>query len=117
MLAAYTVMVKDHKIIGYAGYWQVIDEAHVTNIAIDPDERRLGYGRLLMVYVMKQAFKKGVTHMTLEVRASNQAAIRLYEQLHFKIEGVRKGYYQDDGEDAMIMWVDLRSIPYEDFSH
>jgi ribosomal-protein-alanine N-acetyltransferase len=117
MLAFYTVMVKDDVIIGYGGYWQVIDEAHVTNIAVDPDFRRLGFGRRLMLFVMKEALKKGVCTMTLEVRASNLAAIHLYEQLNFKQEGVRKGYYQDDGEDAIIMWADLRSMRYEDFSH
>lgn len=102
--AKYLVAEHRGKVIGYAGMWLIIDEAHITNIAIHPDHRRKGIGRVLLLCMMKVAIKYGISKMTLEVRVSNTGAQALYEQLDFKGDGIRKGYYADVNEDALIMW-------------
>jgi len=93
------------QVVGYGGVWLVVDEAHVTNVAVNPSLRRQGIGRRLMVELLKRAKERGMTCSTLEVRASNEAAIRLYEQLGYKITGHRRGYYPDNREDAAVMWL------------
>jgi [ribosomal protein S18]-alanine N-acetyltransferase len=92
-------------VVGYGGVWLVIDEAHITNIAIDPVHRRQGIGRRLMLELLKRAKEKGMTCSTLEVRASNESAIRMYEGLGYKVTATRKGYYPDNKEDAVVMWM------------
>jgi len=106
-LAHYLVLEIDGQIVGYGGTWYIMDEGHITNIAIDPQYRKQGLGRLLVKAMVEQALDHGLGHMTLEVRVSNQAAIGLYEKMHFKSEGVRPKYYTDNQEDALIMWLDL----------
>ncbi|MDI3534777.1 MAG: [ribosomal protein S18]-alanine N-acetyltransferase [Thermosediminibacterales bacterium] len=104
---AYYLVVKDgNKVIGYGGMWIILNEAHITNIAIDPDYRGKKLGEKLMVKLMDIAKKKGADRMTLEVRRSNYIAKRLYKKLGFEVRGVRKGYYADTNEDALIMWKD-----------
>ncbi|NLW24901.1 MAG: ribosomal protein S18-alanine N-acetyltransferase [Clostridia bacterium] len=108
--AHYIVMtLKDEpeKIIGYGGMWVIIDEAHVTNIAISPEYRGRRLGEILLLKMMEVAIDKGALRMTLEVRVSNIRARKLYERLGFKSAGLRKGYYVDNHEDAIIMWKDL----------
>lgn len=104
---AYYLVVKDgNKVIGYGGMWIILNEAHITNIAIDPDYRGKKLGEKLMIKLMDIAKKKGADKMTLEVRRSNYIAKRLYKKLGFEVRGVRKGYYVDTNEDALIMWKD-----------
>ena len=102
--ARYFVAKEDNMVIGYGGMWLVLDEAHITNIAIHPDYRRKGAGRLIMETMMKEAVKSGAERMTLEVRVSNKPAISLYTSLGFEEGGIRKGYYANNREDALIMW-------------
>ncbi|MDO6851209.1 ribosomal protein S18-alanine N-acetyltransferase [Priestia megaterium] len=105
--STYIVMEEGENIIGYCGTWIVIDEAHVTNIALLPDYRGKGLGELLLRNVMDVLRKLGATSMTLEVRVSNHIAQSLYQKLGFKPGGIRKNYYSDNNEDALVMWVNL----------
>lgn len=103
-LAHYLVVDDDGLIAGYAGMWVIIDEAHVTNVAISPDYRQKGLGEKLLNALIAQAIDKGATSMTLEVRASNTAAQKLYAKKGFTKQGLRPNYYTDTHEDALIMW-------------
>ena len=91
-------------VVGYVGIWLILGEAHITNIAVHPDFRRRGVGEKLMLAAIDYAESQGVDAVTLEVRASNTIAQRLYEKIGFVSVGTRPGYYYDDGEDAVIMW-------------
>lgn len=105
--AKYIIMEKDGRPIGYAGMWTIVDEAHVTNIAVRTAYRGLRLGERLMREIMLLAGRMGMTKMTLEARVSNTVAQSLYSKLGFKPVGLRKGYYSDNQEDALIMWCDL----------
>nr|WP_164779554.1 ribosomal protein S18-alanine N-acetyltransferase [Paenibacillus kobensis] len=105
--ARYMVMEDATGIIGYGGMWTIIDEAHVTNIAVRQDRRGRGLGERLLRRMKEQAAEYGMHRMTLEVRVSNERAQRLYERLGFEPAGIRPGYYSDNNEDALIMWVEL----------
>lgn len=105
--ACYLVLEMDGRIAGYAGMWTIVDEAHVTNVAIHPEYRGQGLGERLLAALVKQAMSLGTQKMTLEVRESNEIAQRLYRKFGFEPAGVRKGYYTDNQEDAVIMWSDL----------
>ncbi|AQS60158.1 ribosomal protein S18-alanine N-acetyltransferase [Desulforamulus ferrireducens] len=107
--AHYVVALEGEKVIGYAGMWLVLDEAHITNVAVHPNYRGKKLGLALMLEAMRQAILRGAVRMTLEVRPSNTVARELYKKLGFKEKGLRKRYYTDTNEDAIIMWVDLRS--------
>jgi len=100
----YLVMESGEEPIGYAGMWIILDEAHLNNICIHPDHRGGGKGKALLRALMEAAAEQGADSMTLEVRVGNSVAIELYKVMGFQIEGVRKKYYQDNGEDAYIMW-------------
>ena len=102
--ASYFVVESRGHIVGYGGMWHIIGEVHITNIAIHPDFRRKGIGRELMLFLMESALSHGAKKMTLEVRKSNIGAKSLYRGLDFIEKGIRKGYYGDTGEDAIIMW-------------
>lgn len=106
-LAHYFVVTLGKKVIGYAGTWTILDEAHVTTIAVHPDFRGKGLGKRLVVTLMLHTIKMGIPRITLEVRASNITARKLYQGLGFLEHGVRKGYYCDNHEDAIIMWKEL----------
>jgi len=93
-------------IVGYAGIWIMTDEAHVTTIASHPDLRGRGVGELLLVALIHRGMEIGARWMTLEVRASNAVAQNLYRKYTFKEMGVRRRYYSDNGEDALVMWTD-----------
>ncbi len=91
-------------IVGFAGFWHVFDEAHITTIGVDPGLRGHALGELLLVSLIEEALGRGAGYLSLEVRISNQVAMRLYEKYGFQVKGVRPRYYVDDGEDAYVMW-------------
>lgn len=103
--SCFIVAIADGKLVGYGGYWRCIDEAHITNIAVHPQLRQKGTGRKMMTELLRRAKEVGMTCSTLEVRSGNLAAIRLYESLGYKTTAVRKGYYPDNREDALVMWL------------
>ncbi|MHA7967496.1 ribosomal protein S18-alanine N-acetyltransferase [Paenibacillus sp. CAU 1782] len=107
MFARYLVAEYQGELIGYGGMWIIMDEAHVTNIALRKEYRGKGHGALLLSELQRTAMQQGAERMTLEVRTSNEQAQRLYRKLGFKPSGIRPNYYSDNGEDAIIMWADL----------
>jgi ribosomal-protein-alanine N-acetyltransferase len=94
----------DGEIAGYGGVWIVVDEAHVTTVAVRESNRRQGIGRRLMNELLSKAVASGATCSTLEVRAGNAAAVQLYESMGFSTVARRRGYYPDNKEDALVMW-------------
>ena len=104
-IARYLVAKIDNKVVGFIGTWIVLEESHITNIAIHPNNRKQGIGSSLLEEFLKYCKNKGCIAFTLEVRNSNKAARTLYEKYNFKQEGIRKGYYEDTKEDAIIMWL------------
>lgn len=102
--ACYVVITENGQVAGYAGMWLVIDEAHVTNVAVHPAFRGRGYGEQLMRALMREAAQYEIQGMTLEVRRGNLIAQNLYTKLGFEKSGFRKGYYSDNHEDALVMW-------------
>lgn len=105
--AHYVVMEIGDRMIGYGGMWVIIDEAHVTNIAVISEFRGRKLGARLMAELGERAYQLGAKRMTLEVRVSNTIAQRLYARFGFEPVGLRPGYYSDNGEDAIIMWAEL----------
>ncbi len=104
--AHYVVALRGHQVVGYAGMWLILDEAHLTNIAVHPAERGRGLGDALLTEMERRAVAEGCLRMTLEVRPSNPAAQALYRKHGFLVRGRRPGYYADTHEDALIMWKD-----------
>ena len=102
--ACYIVALDNAEIIGFGGCWISFEEAQVTNIALTSVQRGRGLGKALMARLMRAAAARGAERMTLEVRPSNTPALRLYEGLGFAAVGIRKKYYQDNDEDAILMW-------------
>lgn len=105
--AHYLVLEHKDEIIGYCGLWVIVDEAHITNIAIHPNFRGLKLGEQLLIHAIEVARTLGAIKMTLEVRVSNHIAQSLYGKLGFEPGGIRKNYYTDNQEDALVMWVGL----------
>ena len=103
-LAFYIVAEISGRMVGYAGLWGIVDEGHITNVAVHPDFRRKGIGEALITVLLSHTRENGILSHTLEVRASNDAAISLYLKFGFVPAGLRKNYYEDNGEDAIIMW-------------
>jgi ribosomal-protein-alanine N-acetyltransferase len=103
----YIIAKVDGKTVGYGGMWIVLNEAHVTNVGVLPEYRGEGIGELIMRSLMAIAKNHGADKMTLEVRKSNYVAQNLYSKLGFEPRGIRRGYYIDNKEDAVIMWLDL----------
>ncbi|MDD3652641.1 MAG: ribosomal protein S18-alanine N-acetyltransferase [Desulfotomaculaceae bacterium] len=102
--AHYIVALSDEQVVGYIGMWIIFDDAQITNIAVHPCCRSNNVGRQLMQEMIKRGVKMGITRLTLEVRPSNLVARHLYTTLGFVEKGVRKKYYTDNNEDAIIMW-------------
>lgn len=102
----FLVIKLDGQVVGYGGFWHIFDEAHISNIAIDPQYRSQGLGKLLLLHLLEEASARGATKATLEVRRTNVAAQGMYLRFGFKIVSVRKNYYVDEHEDALIMWND-----------
>lgn len=105
--AHYVIMDIGGEVAGYGGMWVLLDEAHVTNIAVRHDFRGLKLGERLLHEIKKTARFFGAKRMTLEVRVSNDRAQNLYRKLGFYQAGVRKQYYTDNQEDALVMWAEL----------
>lgn len=103
-LAFYIVAEIDGRLVGYAGLWCILEEGHITNVAVHPEFRRRGIGEALVSLLLQYTIENGILNHTLEVRASNDAAISLYTKFGFYPAGIRKNYYEDNGEDAIIMW-------------
>lgn len=98
-------------IIGFAGLWSMVDEAHITTIAMHPNFRRLGLGELLLISLIDIGYAINAKWVTLEVRVSNVKAQNLYRKYGFRQAGLRHRYYSDNGEDALIMWTDEINAP------
>lgn len=94
-------------IVGYACWWEVKDECHITNVTVSPEARRRGVGKFLLTEIIEDARRRGAVRATLEVRMSNKAALSLYEQFGFIAVAMRPRYYPDNGEDAMVMLKDM----------
>ena len=108
--------LSNHLIVGYIGIWFMTDEAHITSIAVKEEYRRTGVGELMMLRGIKAAIDRKSRVMTLEVRVSNYGAHALYKKYGYREAGVRKGYYLDNKEDALIMTTDLiMSAEYQAF--
>jgi ribosomal-protein-alanine N-acetyltransferase len=102
-------------IAGFAGMWQLYDEAHITTIGVDTPYRGRGLGEALLLRLLDESVRRGANMLTLEARVSNEGAIRLYEKYGFSIHGVRPRYYSDNGEDAYLMWSpSLRDVAFLD---
>jgi [ribosomal protein S18]-alanine N-acetyltransferase len=101
----------DPTIIGYGGMWRMYDEAHVTTIGVRRDLHHHGYGRVMFAGLVQAAYDMGAKWITLEVRTTNDNAMHMYEGFGFKVIGRRKGYYTDNGEDAIVMWSDSIHSP------
>lgn len=106
-LARYIVAELDGMVLGYGGIWLIVDEGHITNIAVDSKYRKLGLGKAIVEGLIYICTKEKISAMTLEVRASNTPAQSLYKMYGFVEAGIRPNYYQDDKEDAIIMWKKL----------
>ena len=113
--ARYIVAEEDGKVLGYAGAWLIFDEGHITNIAVDEAYRGRGIGIGVTQALMQYAANMGVQYMTLEVRKSNVVAQNMYKKLRFIELGVRKRYYEDNGEDAYLYVCDHMPEIQEDF--
>ena len=109
----YVAKTREGEIVGYAGTWHIIDEGHITTIAVKKDYLRNHIGEALIYQIVEDCYKDKVKYLTLEVRVSNEPAIKLYEKYGFQSLGTRKGYYQDNNEDALIMWTE--NIFYDKF--
>jgi ribosomal-protein-alanine N-acetyltransferase len=101
--ARYLVLREDGHAVAYGGMWFVLDEGHITNIAVRPDRRRLGYGEMVTRAMIRLAADSGMSFLTLECRRSNIAAQAMYRKLGFVDVGYRRRYYADNNEDALIM--------------
>ncbi|NCD09952.1 MAG: ribosomal-protein-alanine N-acetyltransferase [Negativicutes bacterium] len=104
-MARYIVLEKDVAVIAFAGYWLIAGEAQVTRVAVVPAERGKGFGKIITEALLEAAWQDGATAITLEVRQSNAAALKVYADAGFVSSGIRPGYYQDNNEDAIIMWL------------
>lgn len=90
-------------VVGYGGFWMMVDEAHISTLAVAPAHRRKGIAELLLLRMIRAAVQRGAVVVTLEVRVSNTPAQRLYEKYGFTVRGRRPRYYSDNAEDALIM--------------
>jgi [ribosomal protein S18]-alanine N-acetyltransferase len=103
---AYVLRTPEWRVAGFCTLWLVLDEVHINNVAIRPECRGQGAGRLLLVHVLREGAALGATRATLEVRRSNTAALKLYDGLGFRVGGTRRNYYTSPVEDALILWLD-----------
>jgi [ribosomal protein S18]-alanine N-acetyltransferase len=92
------------RVVGFCGFWRVLDEIHINNVAVLPEYRRQGIASLILGRVLAEGRRVGAGRATLEVRRSNEIARRLYERFGFTVAGVRRGYYRNPDEDALVLW-------------
>jgi ribosomal-protein-alanine N-acetyltransferase len=102
----FVIRTPDVPVAGFCVVWILFDEIHINNLAVRPDGRRAGLGRTLLTAVLREAVALGGRRATLEVRRSNAAAIRLYESMGFRATGVRRAYYSNPDEDALVLGLD-----------
>ena len=115
-LALYFIIQNEaDKIIAYIGFWLIFEEAHITTLAVHPDYRGLQLAQILLIKMLEECYKNMVKYITLEVRESNYPAISLYEKFLFESIGMRKNYYQDNNENALIMFT--QNIWYDKFKN
>lgn len=101
----YLVALIENKVVGYCGLWGILDEGQITNVAIKEEKQGQGIATLLLQQLLEQGYQNGLLEYTLEVRESNLNAIHVYKKLGFREEGVRKNFYQNPAENAIIMWI------------
>jgi ribosomal-protein-alanine N-acetyltransferase len=112
-LAHYFVGRYDDRVVAYGGIWVILEDSHVTTLAVDPEYRGRRFGEVLLLRLIDEAIERGAAWITLEVRESNVVAQRLYRKYGFTTVTMRSGYYSDDNESALIMWAgSLRSEIY-----
>ncbi|EGT3797309.1 ribosomal protein S18-alanine N-acetyltransferase [Clostridioides difficile] len=109
-VARYIVAKLNGKIVGYVGIWLILDEGHINNVAVHSDYRGKKIGDKLIKGIVDLCKDNNIASMTLEVRASNKIAQNLYRKYGFKMGGIRKEYYSDNKEDAIIMWNQLKEV-------
>ncbi len=102
-------LMEEGELIGYICFWTVLDEVHIMNIAIRPDMRRRGMAKFLLNELINSARQNNISKIWLEVRPSNKAALSLYKKIGFQKTGIRKRYYSDTHEDAIVMALNLKS--------
>ena len=103
-LAHYFVGRLDGRVVAYGGIWVILEDSHITTIAVDPDYRGRKLGEEMLLRLLDQAIAQGASWITLEVRESNEVAQRLYRKYGFTTVSTRRGYYSDNGENALVMW-------------
>ncbi|MFB2839142.1 ribosomal protein S18-alanine N-acetyltransferase [Floridanema evergladense] len=106
--------VPSPRLLAMGCQWAILDEAHITIVAVSPDYQHQGLGQAMLLALLSRARQRGIERATLEVKASNQPAISLYQKFGFKVAGTRRGYYQDTGEDALVLW--LNGLQYPEFT-
>jgi [ribosomal protein S18]-alanine N-acetyltransferase len=109
----YVVRTAECAVAGFCAFWLVFDEIHINNVALRPAYRNQGLGTALMRHVMAEGQRLGAKRATLEVRASNTGARRLYERLGFSVAGNRRNYYTNPVEDALILWAELEKLHFD----
>ena len=106
-ISYYLVALENEKVLGYIGMWHVMDEGHILNVAIDTPYRNLKIGSILLKELLDYCKEIGIERVTLEVREHNEPALGLYKKFGFIEMGLRKNYYQDTNENAIIMWKEV----------
>lgn len=113
-LAHYFVGRVGARIVAYGGIWVILEDSHVTTIAVSPEFRGRKYGEVMLLHLLDEAMSRGASWMTLEVRESNTVAQSLYRKYGFTTVSTRKGYYSDNNENALVMWAgNLKSEIYK----
>ena len=102
--SCYLVRHVDRRIVGFCSFWRVVDELHINNLAVLPEDRRAGAATALLHHVLREGARLGAVRATLEMRRSNEPARLLYERFGFAVAGVRRAYYTKPVEDAIILW-------------
>ena len=103
-LAHYFVGRLDGKVVAYGGIWVILEDSHVTTIAVHPDQRGKRLGEEMLVHLLDEAIERGASWITLEVRETNDVAQKLYRKYGFTVVSTRRGYYSDNNESALVMW-------------
>jgi ribosomal-protein-alanine N-acetyltransferase len=103
-LAHYFVGRLDGHIVAYGGIWVILEDSHVTTIAVEPEQRGKRLGEVMLVHLLDEAIARGASWITLEVRETNDVAQKLYRKYGFTVVSTRRGYYSDNNESALVMW-------------